>query len=57
MEPRWGINNIPLSALYGDYIRTAFEPIRESEFWVVHRRRSAPDPRRHPDVVTGGVLP
>jgi hypothetical protein len=41
MEPKWGINNIPLSHLYGDYIRAAFEPIRETEFWVVHLRRAA----------------
>ena len=43
MEPKWGINNVPLSHLYGDYFRAAFEPIRETEFWVLHRRRAGAD--------------
>jgi hypothetical protein len=55
MEPKWGINNVPLSTLYGGYIRAAFEPVRESEFWVVHRRRSAQPEQA--DLVTGGARP
>ena len=39
MEPKWGINNLPLSNLYGNYIREAFEPVRETDLWTVHRRR------------------
>ncbi len=39
MEPKWGINNIPLSKLYGNYIREVFEPVRETDLWTVHRRR------------------
>jgi len=39
MEPKWGINSAPLQALYGDYIRSAFEPVRETSLWIVHRRR------------------
>jgi hypothetical protein len=39
MEPKWGINNLPLSSLYGNYIREAFEPVRETDLWIVHRRR------------------
>jgi hypothetical protein len=55
MEPKWGINNVPLSTLYGGYIRAAFEPVRKSEFWVVHRRRSAQPEQA--DFVTGGARP
>ncbi len=63
MEPKWGINNIPLHNLYGDYIRAAFEPIRESEFWIVHRRRAASIPPgrtaepAQTEPVTGGGRP
>jgi hypothetical protein len=63
MEPKWGINNIPLSNLYGDYIRIAFEPIRETEFWIVHRRRTASDPTGRmveppqTDLASGGERP
>jgi hypothetical protein len=39
MDPKWGINSAPLRGLYGDYIRTAFEPLRESDFWEVRQRR------------------
>ena len=39
MDPKWGINSAPLRELYGDYVRTAFEPLRESDFWVVRQRR------------------
>jgi hypothetical protein len=39
MEPKWGINNLPLSNLYGNYIREAFEPVRETDLWTIHRRR------------------
>ncbi|HLM39332.1 MAG TPA: hypothetical protein VK434_07015 [Microvirga sp.] len=39
MDPKWGINSEPLRGLYGDYIRTAFEPLRESDAWVVRQRR------------------
>jgi hypothetical protein len=39
MQPKWGINNIPLYNLYGEYVRAVFEPVRESSGWVVWRRR------------------
>lgn len=41
MVPKRGINDAPLRNLYGAYIREAFEPIRETDRWVVHRRRQA----------------
>jgi hypothetical protein len=39
MQPKWGINNIPLYNLYGEYVRAVFEPVRESSGWIVWRRR------------------
>jgi hypothetical protein len=39
MEPKQGINNAPLHVLYGAYIQKAFEPVRETDLWIVHRRR------------------
>jgi hypothetical protein len=39
MDPKWGINSAPLRDLYGEYVRTAFEPLRESDFWMVRQRR------------------
>ncbi len=39
MDPKWGINSEPLRGLYGEYVRTAFEPLRESDSWVVRQRR------------------
>ena len=39
MVPKWGINNIPLIDLYGTYISRAFDPVRETEFWTVYRKR------------------
>jgi hypothetical protein len=41
MVPKDGINDAPLRELYGAYIREAFVPIRETDRWVVHRRREA----------------
>jgi hypothetical protein len=41
MVPKGGINGIPLHNLYGAYIREAFDPIRETDRWIVHRRREA----------------
>jgi hypothetical protein len=53
MVPKWGINNIPLADLYAETIRTAFEPVRESASWVLHRRRGSADrPAAEPS--TGG---
>jgi hypothetical protein len=39
MEPKWGINNIPLSNLYAGYIGQNFERVRETDSWTVHLRR------------------
>jgi hypothetical protein len=39
MDPKWGINSAPLRGLYGEYVRTEFEPLRESDFWTVRQRR------------------
>jgi hypothetical protein len=39
MVPKWGINNIPLRGLYQSYIDTAFEPLQETEGWIVYRRK------------------
>jgi hypothetical protein len=39
MEPKWGINNIPLSNLYAEYIGRNFERVRETDSWTVHLRR------------------
>ncbi|MBM6580057.1 hypothetical protein ILT44_07690 [Microvirga sp. BT689] len=41
MVPKDGINDAPLRQLYGAYIREAFVAIRETDRWVVHRRRDA----------------
>ncbi|HEV2557330.1 MAG TPA: hypothetical protein VGU45_01765 [Microvirga sp.] len=41
LEPRWGINNLPLSELYGPHIRQAYEPVIETASWTVHLRRDA----------------
>ncbi|MGF9762686.1 hypothetical protein AAII07_46745 [Microvirga sp. 0TCS3.31] len=41
MVPKAGINGIPLRALYGAYIREAFDPIRHTDQWTVYRRREA----------------
>ena len=38
MEPKWGINPEPLRALYGERLRLDFVPVRETEFWILHRR-------------------
>ena len=38
MVPKWGINNIPLIALYGGDIRSSFTAVRETEFWTVYSR-------------------
>jgi hypothetical protein len=40
MVPKGGINDIPLRNLYGAYIQDMFEPIRETDRWVVHLRRN-----------------
>jgi hypothetical protein len=50
MVPKWGINHQPLIELYGETVRTAFEPIRETALWTAHRRRGSqrvaePSPR------------
>src|SRR5215204_1739231 len=39
MVPKWGINNVPLIDLYGTHISRAFDPVRETEFWTVYRKR------------------
>lgn len=39
MVPKWGINNVPLIDLYGTYISSEFEPVRETAFWTVYRKR------------------
>jgi hypothetical protein len=41
MIPKGGINDAPLRELYGAYIREAFIPMRETDRWVVHRRKEA----------------
>ena len=43
MEPKWGINNIPLSNLYAEYIGRNFERVRETDSWTVHLRRGRPN--------------
>jgi hypothetical protein len=40
MVPKWGVNHVPLFELYGPYVQQAFEPVRESAGWTVHRRRA-----------------
>jgi hypothetical protein len=40
MQPKWGINSVPLHDLYGSYVRTTFEPLHETDFWIVQRRRA-----------------
>jgi hypothetical protein len=40
MLPKWGINSVPLHDLYGSYVRTTFEPLHETDFWIVQRRRA-----------------
>ena len=39
MEPKWGINHLPLKPLYAGYVGQAFEPIRETDAWTLHVRR------------------
>jgi hypothetical protein len=39
MAPKWGINNGPLMDLYGPYIHSAFEAVRETASWTVYRKR------------------
>ena len=39
MLPKWGINNIPLHALYQAYIDIAFEPTCEIDGWTIYRRK------------------
>jgi len=48
MDPKWGINSAPLRDLYGSYIRTAFEPVRETDRWILYRRRK-PQAPANPD--------
>ena len=43
MEPKWGINNLPLSNLYAGYIGQNFERVRETDSWTVHLRRERHD--------------
>jgi hypothetical protein len=40
MVPKWGVNHAPLFELYGPYVGQAFEPVRETAGWTVHRRRA-----------------
>lgn len=40
MVPKWGVNHAPLFHLYGAYVQQAFEPVRETTSWTVHRRRA-----------------
>jgi hypothetical protein len=54
MVPKWGINPEPLRGLYGAYVGTAFEPVRESRFWIVMKRRaSEADTLAGPDAASG----
>jgi hypothetical protein len=39
MIPKWGINHIPLRELYQSYVADAFEPVVETESWILHLRR------------------
>jgi hypothetical protein len=48
MVPKWGINNIPLIALYGGDIRSSFTAVRETEFWTVYSRDGAEKGRSCP---------
>jgi hypothetical protein len=45
MEPKWGINVVPLRDLYGSYIAEHFDLVRETRDWKIHlvRRREQPD--------------
>jgi hypothetical protein len=45
MQPKWGINVVPLQGLYGAYIAEHFDVVSETGDWTVHlaRRGSAPD--------------
>ena len=45
MQPKWGINVVPLQGLYGAYIAAHFDVVAETRDWTVHlaRRGSAPD--------------
>jgi len=40
MVPKWGINPAPLLDLYGSFLEEAFEPLQETEGWIVLGRRS-----------------
>jgi hypothetical protein len=48
MHPKWGINPAPLKDLYGPYIARHFERTRETESWIIWRRR---------DMGAGEMLP
>jgi len=39
MVPKWGINPTPLLELYRVYLEDAFEPLQETEGWVIYRRK------------------
>ncbi|MFC4174475.1 hypothetical protein ACFOYU_20885, partial [Microvirga sp. GCM10011540] len=41
MEPKWGVNPGPLRSLYGTYIESTFEPVRETDAWIVWHRRDS----------------
>jgi hypothetical protein len=45
MVPKDGINDAPLRALYGAYIREMFEPVRDTDRWTLYRHREARAPR------------
>ncbi len=46
MEPKWGINPEPLRAIYGARLKRDFATVRETEFWILHRRRPASEAQR-----------
>ena len=40
MDPKWGINTVPLKPLYSGYVSRTFQPVRETDAWTIHLRRS-----------------
>jgi hypothetical protein len=44
MQPKWGINVVPLQGLYGAYIAAHFEVLGETRDWTIHLARDRPAP-------------
>ncbi|PVE25748.1 hypothetical protein DC522_02950 [Microvirga sp. KLBC 81] len=40
MLPKWGINHAPLRELYQAYIDANFEPLHDTEGWIIYRRKT-----------------